>query len=288
MKCFVKFADILFLVVSERLIDIDEALKPFVAESSEKYDVLVTISWKWDEKEIPKKGFLGEDIINSYFEINGHKYCLTKGGHKGYLACTEYDKKMNLFKCYINEKPLLYQINNLSSILRMIPMKEILVHYGILFLHASQILYKNKGIIFAAPSGTGKTTQAKLWKKYRGAEILCNDRTMIRKKGHIWCAYGFPIDGSEPVRSNVVTEIAGIIILEQALVDNVQYLSVIKSVKYLMSQMVLDSWNLEEHNKIMDILLEFLEEKKVCLMQCTKDKKVVDVLENFLVESDLL
>lgn len=34
-------------------------------------------------------------------------------------------------------------------------------------LHASVINWKDKGILFSAPSGTGKSTQADLWKNMK-------------------------------------------------------------------------------------------------------------------------
>ena len=49
-------------------------------------------------------------------------------------------------------------------------------------LHASVINWKDKGILFSAPSGTGKSTQADLWKKYEGAKVINGDRALIRKR----------------------------------------------------------------------------------------------------------
>ena len=38
-----------------------------------------------------------------------------------------------------------------------------LLHYGRLILHASAVLYHERAILFAAPSGGGKSTQAEIW-----------------------------------------------------------------------------------------------------------------------------
>ena len=50
-------------------------------------------------------------------------------------------------------------------------MKKILLKYNGIILHSSFINFENKAILFSAPSGTGKSTQADLWKKYKNAEI---------------------------------------------------------------------------------------------------------------------
>lgn len=287
MECILKFAEISFVISSEREIELDEVILPFVQKNVSNHNVRVHISWNWEEIQLPESGFIGEDIINSYYESNGCRYCITKGGHKGHLACTVYNENMYEFYCHINEEPFLYPPKNVGAILRMIPIKEIFIHYGILFLHSSQISYKNKGILFTAPSGTGKTTQAKLWNKYRNAQIICNDRTMIRKVGDVWYTYGYPIDGSEPVRSSAVNELASIVVIVQAPHNNVEQLGVTKAVTSLMSQLVIDVWNAAELSKAMELLLDLIEEKKVCLLQCTKDEEAVDILEKFLVESQI-
>lgn len=54
--------------------------------------------------------------------------------------------------------------------------------FFVLFFHAAQITYQETGILFAGPSGAGKTTQAKLWERFRNARIICNDRTLLRKQ----------------------------------------------------------------------------------------------------------
>ncbi|WP_370839368.1 hypothetical protein [Intestinibacter bartlettii] len=41
---------------------------------------------------------------------------------------------------------------------------------------AHSLIGKDKGILFSAPSGTGKSTQADLWEKYENAEIINGDR----------------------------------------------------------------------------------------------------------------
>ena len=58
----------------------------------------------------------------------------------------------------------------------------------------------------------GKTTQAKLWERFRNARIICNDRTLLRKQDGNWYSYGYPMDGSQPVRSGEV-HVAGCIVL---------------------------------------------------------------------------
>ena len=56
--------------------------------------------------------------------------------------------------------------------------KHVLNHGGIV-LHCSYIKYKEKAILFSAPSGTGKSTQASLWEQHRGAKTINGDRALL-------------------------------------------------------------------------------------------------------------
>lgn len=55
-----------------------------------------------------------------------------------------------------------------------------------LALHASLVEKDGFGVIFLGPSGMGKSTQAKLWEKYLGADFLIGDRPCMRKIGGKW------------------------------------------------------------------------------------------------------
>lgn len=46
-------------------------------------------------------------------------------------------------------------------------------------LHSAYIRHRGRAILFSAPSGTGKSTQASLWAQYAGAEIINGDRCFI-------------------------------------------------------------------------------------------------------------
>ncbi|MCM8786466.1 MAG: hypothetical protein NC935_00190 [Candidatus Omnitrophica bacterium] len=65
-----------------------------------------------------------------------------------------------------------------------------------IFLHASGINLYGSGFVFAGKSGVGKTTLAKLWNKYSDAEILNDDRIIVRKQNKQFFIYGCPWHGA--------------------------------------------------------------------------------------------
>ncbi len=74
-----------------------------------------------------------------------------------------------------------------------------------LSLHASLVEKDGFGVVFLGPSGMGKSTQAKLWEQYLGADFLIGDRPGLRRIDGKWIGFGMPWDGKDAIyRQNAV------------------------------------------------------------------------------------
>lgn len=278
----------MFLFCGDADLDINEELLPFVADGDTTTDITVWVSRDWERAELPKTVMTGQDAILEYYQEDDIRFCIAKGGPKGPLACTVYTTDFERLVCMLNDKPFLYPTRKLGSILRMLPMREIFLHYHTLFLHASQISIGGKGILFTARSGMGKSTQARLWQSCRNAEIVCNDRTLTRKTDGKWFTYGYPLDGSAPVRSNQVNQLGCVVLLEQGSADEVQRMRPAKAISRLMQQVVMDCWSGEAQTKAMALIAELLEDIPVYLLTCTPDVRAVETLESKLIEDEVI
>ena len=69
----------------------------------------------------------------------------------------------------------------------------------------------------------GKSTQADLWNKYEGCEIINGDRSAITKKDGVWNAYGLPFAGSSRIYKNVKNPIKCV----KELIGSLKYSSII-------------------------------------------------------------
>ena len=97
-----------------------------------------------------------------------------------------------------------------SDLRKSLPSAPFTVTWPDLYATPTQLVqWSGQGQQFTAPSGTGKTTQAELWKKYAGAEILNGDRVFIRSSGEDekLYAWGSPWAGSSPYIVNDWMEI---------------------------------------------------------------------------------
>ncbi len=285
------FAELLFVIQSDLNINIENAFASFMRfqkkdeEAAGKYGkVKVIFKWKWeDEIKVQKEDFLGGDLLQDYYHKKSKLYCLTKGGYKGYIACARLNE-IDEIECMVNLDLFPSFLPCLGGIIRFLPMRYIFLNHGILFFHSSQICFQDLGIVFVGPSGIGKTTQAKLWERYKGAKIVCNDRTLVRKIDGGWKAYGYPIDGSSPIGVNQSCRLCCMIILKQNAENEIQKLKSSEAITSLISNLIIDSWNEMELNKSFQLLAELVSEIPAYELKCTCDENATGFLENKLVE----
>ena len=283
----------------EKEIQIEDVFLPFIIrersgisgqdEKWKETDILAAVSWKWVKPPLRSAVKLGEDLIQTYYRREEKIYCIVWEGEKGAISCVEYDDTFSHVSCRIQERLLPVAPKSLGEILRYFPMRAILQQFLVLFFHAAQITYQKTGILFAGPSGAGKTTQAKLWERFRNARIICNDRTLLRKQDGNWHSYGYPMDGSQPVRSGEV-HVAGCIVLvkqSQNGKSSIERLRAGKAMAQLMPQLVIDWWSENARNQAAENLFLLLKEMPVYQLTATMDEQAVACLEKILKMYDI-
>ena len=110
-------------------------------------------------------------------------------------------------------------------------------------MHAALVKQEGKGILFLGPSGMGKSTQARLWEKYLGADILSGDRPCIRKTGDGWYAFGMPWDGKDRILRQSSVKLSAIVVLEQAGENEICQMTPAQSMAALLHQVSIPVWD---------------------------------------------
>jgi len=95
---------------------------------------------------------------------------------------------------------------------------EEMPYSGTILYHASCICVDGEGILFAAPSGTGKSTHARLWREYLGdrAFMVNDDKPLIHVGRESIKVYGTPYNGKHRLGRNVSVPLKAIAIIERA------------------------------------------------------------------------
>lgn len=283
MKIFFQLGGIRILLDSERRLEIDDMMLEFLLPDDTSPDVVFELSWDYENAELPTSPCIGEDELLEHYREGDRYFCLTKGAREEYVAATVYKPDFSYVRCFINEKPFVRTATNLASIMRLYPLFALFKHFGVLFFHAAQVEYRGRGLVFTAPSGTGKTTHSRIWAENRDARLLCNDRTLLRKTEEGWLTYGFPIDGSEPISSGERAKLGAVVLLSQAPQNKVERLPLFKMAARLMPQLLFDSWDQEARVFAMNSLIELLADLPVYHFGCTPDPSAVDCLEEQLI-----
>ena len=153
----------------------------------------------------------------------------------------------------------------------------ILKHKGIL-LHASSVKWNNHGIAFAAPSGTGKSTHADLWKRYYGAAVLNDDSPAIKIKDNDIFVFGTPWSGSQGINTNDNAHLDMIVILEQATENHISKLETRQILSRLMPRFLVPFHDEDLMKTAIDNISQIIESTPVYLLCCKPEKEAVDLV----------
>lgn len=169
-------------------------------------------------------------------------------------------------------------------ILAMLPLSELLLEQGTLTLHASYILHKGQAILFSGPSGIGKSTQAELWGKYRGAQIINGDRVLLSPKADACLVNSHYLCGTSGVCQNVEAPLKAIVLLDQGPENQVRRPSPVDIFRLLMSQFDYDFRDRGQIAAVTALLESITATVKVCRFACRMDESAVLDLEKYLYE----
>lgn len=159
-----------------------------------------------------------------------------------------------------------------------------LLQKGALVFHSSYMDWNGQAILFAGKSGVGKSTQASLWEKHAGAEIINGDRTLLRKKGGIWHAYGYPCCGSSDICINRTLPLKAIVILEQGNENKVETLTMGQKYRALFTGSEMYLWYEKEMERVNRLVEEIMTGVRIIKLVCRPDADAVEVLKTALEE----
>ena len=166
--------------------------------------------------------------------------------------------------------------------------EELLIRKNRLCFHAACVDTSLGGILFAGPSGIGKSTQAELWCRYRSAKQINGDRPILSKGDHGWLAWGSPYAGSSRCHINENCSVAAVVMLKQDNICSLRRLSSGEAFRAMWPGMIMHSWDKSFVQKACDLTLELIRDVPVFAFACTPDEAAVDYLERELKKEGCL
>ena len=153
-------------------------------------------------------------------------------------------------------------------------------------LHSSCIAYQGEAILFTAPSGTGKSTQADLWKKYRGAEIINGDRMMVQVTETGCRTVGIPFSGSSGICKNKTLPLKAIVCLSQAPENTICRLRGVRAFRQIWEGCSVPTWDRPAVEQCMNTVTRVLGTVPVWHLCCRPDEGAVQTLEEKLAKGE--
>ena len=116
---------------------------------------------------------------------------------------------------------------------------------GTVLFHAAVVSREGKGYMFLGPSGTGKSTHARLWLKYIDGTALVNDDNPVVRLADNGSpvVYGSPWSGKTPCYRNVSYPLGGIVLLSQAPYNKIHRLGGIHAYASLVASISGKRWD---------------------------------------------
>ena len=120
---------------------------------------------------------------------------------------------------------------------------EALPAFDRMLVHGALLSFQGEGYLLAAPSGTGKSTHALLWKRFLGdaVSIVNGDKPIVRLtgEGDVPVAYGTPWAGKEGWHENASVPLRAVCFLRQAPTNSIGLLDASGCVGRLLRQVYL-------------------------------------------------
>lgn len=155
--------------------------------------------------------------------------------------------------------------------------EAILLRHNAFLLHSSVVAVNGKTILFSGPSGAGKSTQASLWERYAGAQILNGDRCVVMKKEDGFYGGGSPWSGTSGIYRPEQAPIAGIVLLRKGPENRLRRLG-FDAFAPLFSQTTVNSWDSGFVDAVSALYGQLLDQVPVYELECRPCDEAVELV----------
>lgn len=180
-------------------------------------------------------------VADFVFEINNrYSYCEKFVGD--YLTNEEPDCHISITTEVLEKRKAKLASDYPMHYIEFLEIYRVICDYvvanGGMLMHGAVIEYNSQAYMFTAPSGTGKTTHIRQWKKLYGdkVQIINGDKPLMRYIDGEFIVYGTPWCGKEHYNRNVRAPLKGIVLLSRGEVNSIERIAPEKFNAFLLKQ----------------------------------------------------
>ena len=155
---------------------------------------------------------------------------------------------------------------------------EFLFDRDILLVHGSTVAVDGRAYLFAAKSGTGKSTHTRLWRQVFGqrAVMINDDKPFLHLTDTGVIAFGSPWSGKHGLDTNISAPLAGICILQRGPENIIRPLSAEEALPRLHKEAYIPM-DAEKYPKFQTLVEKLARQVPLWHMTCTKDPQAAQV-----------
>lgn len=185
------------------------------------------------------------------------------------------------FACKVNDSELYIKFDdNLREITVFdgLDLPSMLLKKGIGIIHCSFVEYNESAILFVGDKQVGKSTQAGLWSKYLGADIINGDRAAVYFENGRFYADGIPFCGTSKICKNKKLPIKALVCLSIGSHNELEKLSSLDAFMKVMGKFSYNSTK-DSVETVSSLVGKMVEELPVYSYSCLKDEGAVHFLK---------
>ncbi len=281
MEKYYKFANCVFKVRSDVPFETTGVCSAFECEKSKPCHT-IEISYSDVMPEVPK-GVMKQGVTRRWHGEDGRHvfahYSVSKKPTFHYAVGTKEKTELVFSKQYEG-------IVGPLRIFEAAGLFEILSGFAMSVLHSSYITFDGRAILFCGESGVGKSTQARLWEKYKGAFVVNGDRVLIDTKD--MSANGICYSGTSGICHNVTSPVAAVVILGQSPKNFIRRAGATEAFKTLLCQSAYYPHDAKSVSVATETAAKIASSVAVYKFDCTPDESAVSVLFQRLKEDRLI
>lgn len=153
---------------------------------------------------------------------------------------------------------------------------EILPQYQRFLIHGASITFDDSAYLFTAPSGTGKSTHIRLWRKHLGerVNIVNGDKPFVSMQHSHPRIYGTPWAGKENWQRNCCAPLKGICFLQRATCNSIRRLEPSECLPMLFKQVHLPA-NPVAAGLTLELIDQLINTVPLYLLECDISEEAV-------------
>ena len=150
--------------------------------------------------------------------------------------------------------------------------------YDTFLFHGSAVAVDGRGYLFAAKSGTGKSTHARLWQEMLGDRFVYvnDDKPLIRITAEAALVYGTPYDGKHHLSSNIAVPLEAVCLLDRGETNSIRQIRAGEAFPRLMQQAYIPR-DREAFEKTMALLQALTKRVRFYELFCNMDMEAARV-----------